>query len=113
MDTRKDRTTTCLTFQLIRRNQFFKLNEAVSLRTLHTKYGQKTFSLEGESIIPALDTLIERAAEMGVEQFVMGMAHRGRLNILANIWKSTQDIFGESKVKITIKNILTVMLSII
>jgi 2-oxoglutarate dehydrogenase E1 component len=56
-----------------------------------------TFSLEGgESIIPALDTLIEKAAEMGVEQFVMGMAHRGRLNILANIFgKSTQDIFGE------------------
>jgi 2-oxoglutarate dehydrogenase complex dehydrogenase (E1) component-like enzyme len=50
---------------------------------------------------------------MGVEQFVMGMAHRGRLN-MANIFgKSTQDIFGESKVKITIKNILTVMLSII
>jgi 2-oxoglutarate dehydrogenase E1 component len=76
-----------------------KLNEAVSFETfLHTKYiGQKRFSLEGgESIIPALDVLIERAAEMGVEQFVMGMAHRGRLNILANIFgKSTQDIFGE------------------
>jgi 2-oxoglutarate dehydrogenase E1 component len=65
MDTRKDRTTTCLTFQLIRRNQFFKLNEAVSLRTLHTKYGQKTFSLEGESIIPALDTLIEKSCRNG------------------------------------------------
>jgi 2-oxoglutarate dehydrogenase E1 component len=50
---------------------------------------------------------------MGVEQFVMGMAHRGRLNILANIFgKSTQDIFGEFEGKITIKNILTVMLSI-
>jgi 2-oxoglutarate dehydrogenase E1 component len=76
-----------------------KLNEAVAFESfLHTKYvGQKRFSLEGgESIIPALDTLIERAAEMGVEQFVMGMAHRGRLNILANIFnKSTQDIFGE------------------
>jgi 2-oxoglutarate dehydrogenase E1 component len=76
-----------------------KLNEAVSFENfLHTKYvGQKRFSLEGgESIIPALDTLIEKAAEMGVEQFVMGMAHRGRLNILANIFgKSTQDIFGE------------------
>ncbi|MCF8322648.1 MAG: 2-oxoglutarate dehydrogenase E1 component, partial [Flavobacterium sp.] len=65
---------------------------------LHTKYvGQKRFSLEGgESVIPALDALIERAAEKGVEQFVMGMAHRGRLNVLANIFgKSTQDIFGE------------------
>lgn len=76
-----------------------KLNEAVSFENfLHTKYvGQKRFSLEGgESIIPALDALIESAAEKGVEQFVMGMAHRGRLNILANIFgKPTQDIFSE------------------
>jgi 2-oxoglutarate dehydrogenase E1 component len=76
-----------------------KLNEAVSFENfLHTKYvGQKRFSLEGgESIIPGLDALIEAAAEKGVEQFVMGMAHRGRLNILANIFgKSTQDIFSE------------------
>jgi 2-oxoglutarate dehydrogenase E1 component len=76
-----------------------KLNEAVSFENfLHTKYvGQKRFSLEGgESIIPALAILIETAAEKGVEQFVMGMAHRGRLNILANIFgKSTQDIFSE------------------
>ena len=76
-----------------------KLNEAVSFENfLHTKYvGQKRFSLEGgESIIPALDALIETAAEKGVEQFVMGMAHRGRLNILANIFgKETQDIFSE------------------
>jgi 2-oxoglutarate dehydrogenase E1 component len=76
-----------------------KLNEAVSFENfLHTKYvGQKRFSLEGgESIIPALDALIENAAEKGVEHFVMGMAHRGRLNILANIFgKATQDIFSE------------------
>ena len=76
-----------------------KLNEAVSFENfLHTKYvGQKRFSLEGgESVIPALDALIEAAAEKGVEQFVMGMAHRGRLNVLANIFrKSTQDIFSE------------------
>ena len=76
-----------------------KLNEAVSFENfLHTKYvGQKRFSLEGgETIIPGLDALIEAAAERGVEQFVMGMAHRGRLNILANIFhKSTQDIFSE------------------
>jgi len=76
-----------------------KLNEAVSFENfLHTKYvGQKRFSLEGgESIIPALDALIEAAAEKGVQQFVMGMAHRGRLNVLANIFrKSTQDIFSE------------------
>ncbi|MCB9427105.1 MAG: 2-oxoglutarate dehydrogenase E1 component [Flavobacteriales bacterium] len=76
-----------------------KLNEAVTFENfLHTKYvGQKRFSLEGgESIIPALDELIERAAENGVEQFVMGMAHRGRLNVLANIFgKPSQDIFSE------------------
>ncbi len=76
-----------------------KLNEAVSFENfLHTKYvGQKRFSLEGgESIIPALDALIEKAADMGVEQFVMGMAHRGRLNVLANIFgKPTKDIFSE------------------
>ena len=76
-----------------------KLNEAVSFENfLHTKYvGQKRFSLEGgESLIPALDALIEKAAEKGVEQFVMGMAHRGRLNVLTNIFgKPTQDIFSE------------------
>ncbi|TQM40790.1 2-oxoglutarate dehydrogenase E1 component [Flavobacterium branchiophilum] len=76
-----------------------KLNEAVSFENfLHTKYvGQKRFSLEGgESIIPGLDALIEAAADKGVEHFVMGMAHRGRLNVLANIFgKNTQDIFSE------------------
>lgn len=76
-----------------------KLNEAVSFENfLHTKYvGQKRFSLEGcEAAIPALDALIEGAADRGVEQFVMGMAHRGRLNVLANIFgKNTQNIFSE------------------
>ncbi|WP_047246413.1 2-oxoglutarate dehydrogenase E1 component [Maribacter thermophilus] len=76
-----------------------KLNQAVSFEAfLHTKYvGQKRFSLEGnESLIPALDVIVERAAEMGVEQFVMGMAHRGRLNVLTNIFgKSAKDIFSE------------------
>ncbi|MCO6174922.1 2-oxoglutarate dehydrogenase E1 component [Flavobacterium sp. NRK F10] len=82
-----------------KKNILKKLNEAVSFETfLHTKYvGQKRFSLEGcESAIPALDALIEAAAEKGVEQFVMGMAHRGRLNVLANIFgKNTQNIFSE------------------
>ncbi|WGF93739.1 2-oxoglutarate dehydrogenase E1 component [Aequorivita marisscotiae] len=76
-----------------------KLNEAVAFESfLHTKYvGQKRFSLEGgESLIPALDTLIESAAEKGVEEFVMGMAHRGRLSTLTNIFgKSAKDIFSE------------------
>ena len=76
-----------------------KLNEAVSFEGfLHTKYvGQKRFSLEGnESLIPALDAVVERAAALGVEQFVMGMAHRGRLNVLTNIFgKAAKDIFSE------------------
>ena len=76
-----------------------KLNEAVAFENfLHTKYvGQKRFSLEGgESLIPALDALIEKAAELGVEEFVMGMAHRGRLSTLTNIFgKSAKDIFSE------------------
>src|SRR5690554_219212 len=76
-----------------------KLNEAVSFENfLHTKYvGQKRFSLEGgESLIPALDALIENAAEKGVEEFVMGMAHRGRLSTLTNIFgKNAKDIFSE------------------
>ena len=76
-----------------------KLNEAVSFETfLHTKYvGQKRFSLEGgESLIPALDAVVEAAADQGVEEFVMGMAHRGRLNTLTNIFgKSSKDIFSE------------------
>jgi 2-oxoglutarate dehydrogenase E1 component len=56
-------------------------------RFLHTKYlGQKRFSLEGcETIIPLLDQLIEGAAVRGVEDITMGMAHRGRLNVLANV----------------------------
>jgi 2-oxoglutarate dehydrogenase E1 component len=82
-----------------KKNILKKLNEAVSFETfLHTKYvGQKRFSLEGcEAAIPALDALIERATDKGVEQFVMGMAHRGRLNVLANIFgKNTQNIFSE------------------
>lgn len=76
-----------------------KLNQAVGFENfLHTKYvGQKRFSLEGgESLIPALDAVIESAAEQGVEEFVMGMAHRGRLNTLTNIFgKSAKDIFSE------------------
>ncbi|MFC0603748.1 2-oxoglutarate dehydrogenase E1 component [Winogradskyella pulchriflava] len=76
-----------------------KLNQAVAFESfLHTKYvGQKRFSLEGnESLIPAVDAIIEKAADEGVKEFVMGMAHRGRLSTLTNIFgKSAKDIFSE------------------
>jgi len=76
-----------------------KLNEAVVFENfLHTKYlGQKRFSLEGgETTIPALDGIINHAAEFGVEEVAIGMAHRGRLNILANIMgKTYEQIFNE------------------
>jgi 2-oxoglutarate dehydrogenase E1 component len=64
---------------------------------LHTKYtGAKRFSLEGgESVIPMLDILTERAAELGVEEIVIGMAHRGRLNVMVNIMEmNVRQIFA-------------------
>jgi 2-oxoglutarate dehydrogenase E1 component len=67
-------------------------------RFLHTKYlGQKRFSLEGaETLIPMLEFVLDEAADDGVEEVVMGMAHRGRLNVLANILgKSYEQIFRE------------------
>jgi 2-oxoglutarate dehydrogenase E1 component len=74
-----------------------KLNEAVVFENfLHTKFlGQKRFSLEGgETTIPALDSIINKAAELGTQEVMIGMAHRGRLNILANIMgKSYESIF--------------------
>ncbi|PRY06078.1 2-oxoglutarate dehydrogenase E1 component [Pontibacter ummariensis] len=76
-----------------------KLNEAVVFENfLHTKFlGQKRFSLEGgETTIPALDAIIDRGSELGVEEVVIGMAHRGRLNVLANIMgKTYEQIFSE------------------
>jgi len=76
-----------------------KLNEGVMFeKFLHTKYiGQKRFSLEGgETTIPALDTIINTAADYDVQEVVIGMAHRGRLNILANIMgKTYSQIFSE------------------
>jgi len=76
-----------------------KLNEAVGFEAfLNTKFvGQKRFSIEGaESMIPALSIAIETASELGVKEVVMGMAHRGRLNVLSNIFGKTQrDIFSE------------------
>ena len=76
-----------------------KLNEAVVFENfLHTKYlGQKRFSLEGgETTIPALDAIINKGSELGVEEVMIGMAHRGRLNVLANIMgKTYEQIFNE------------------
>lgn len=76
-----------------------KLGKAVSFESfLGKKYvGQKRFSIEGgEALIPALDTIVQKGSDLGVEYFVMGMAHRGRLNTLTNIFqKRPQDIFSE------------------
>ena len=76
-----------------------KLNQAVLFENfLHTKFvGQKRFSLEGaEATIPALDAVCEFGADMGIKDFIIGMAHRGRLNILTNILhKKYEDIFSE------------------
>ncbi|MBP6976835.1 MAG: 2-oxoglutarate dehydrogenase E1 component [Bacteroidales bacterium] len=76
-----------------------KLTEAVGFeKFVHKKFpGQKRFSLEGgESLIPALDVLIEKGASLGIQEFVIGMPHRGRLNVLTNILgKSLQVVFSE------------------
>jgi 2-oxoglutarate dehydrogenase E1 component len=76
-----------------------KLNEAVVFENfLHKKFvGQKRFSLEGgENTIPALDAILRRGGELGVEAVAIGMAHRGRLNVLANILGKTYEyIFNE------------------
>ncbi|MCX6279030.1 MAG: 2-oxoglutarate dehydrogenase E1 component [Bacteroidetes bacterium] len=76
-----------------------KLAEGVLFeKFIHKKFpGQKSFSLEGvESLIPALETVIQHGAELGIEDFVIGMAHRGRLNVLGNIMhKPFTQIFSE------------------
>ncbi|RYY98186.1 MAG: 2-oxoglutarate dehydrogenase E1 component [Chitinophagaceae bacterium] len=82
-----------------RRRILEKLNQGVIFeKFLHTKYiGQKRFSLEGgETTIAALDAMINTGAEVGVKEVVIGMAHRGRLNVLANILgKTYEHIFSE------------------
>jgi 2-oxoglutarate dehydrogenase E1 component len=82
-----------------KRHLLHKLNQAsVFENFLHTKFvGQKRFSLEGlETLIPALDAVIQYGAELGVSEFILGMAHRGRLNVLANILgKTYEEIFKE------------------
>jgi len=72
---------------------------------LHKKYvGQKRFSLEGgESLIPMLDAVVQRSGVSGVKEIVVGMAHRGRLNVLVNIYgKNPRTLFGEFEGKIDV-----------
>ena len=87
-------------FSLEQKKQMLKkLNEAVAFESfIHTKYvGQKRFSLEGgEALIPALDALVEYGSILNIQEFVIGMAHRGRLNVLANIFKKPyKQVFKE------------------
>ena len=76
-----------------------KLTQAVVFENyLATKFvGQKRFSLEGgEALIPAMNTLMEHGAELGIQDYVIGMPHRGRLNVLTNIMNKTyKDVFTE------------------
>jgi 2-oxoglutarate dehydrogenase E1 component len=78
---------------------YIYLRNAVGFeKFIHRKFvGQKRFSLEGaETLVPALNSLIEKGSELGVEELTIGMAHRGRLNVLANVLQKTHDkIFKE------------------
>ncbi|WP_372776624.1 2-oxoglutarate dehydrogenase E1 component [Mangrovibacterium sp.] len=82
-----------------RKHIYYHLKVAVGFESyIHKKFvGQKRFSLEGaESLIPALDAVIEHGAELGIQEFILGMAHRGRLNVLSNIMGKPYDsIFKE------------------
>ncbi len=82
-----------------KRRVLMKLNQAETLEHfIHTKFlGQKRFSLEGgESLMPAMEAIIEECPELGIKQLVLGMAHRGRLNVLCNtLNKSYEEIFTE------------------
>jgi 2-oxoglutarate dehydrogenase E1 component len=82
-----------------KKNILWQLTAAEGLeRYLHTKYvGEKRFSLEGgDSLIPLLDDLVQQGGKAGVEETIIGMAHRGRLNVLVNLLgKSPRDLFQE------------------
>ena len=82
-----------------RKNVLWQLTAAEGLeRYLHTKYvGQKRFSLEGgDSMIPLLDEIVNRGGADGLRDMVIGMAHRGRLNVLVNtLGKAPQKLFAE------------------
>jgi 2-oxoglutarate dehydrogenase E1 component len=82
-----------------KKEMLYKLNEAVTFENfLGTKFlGQKRFSLEGaEALIPSMDSIIKNGADLGIEEFIIGMAHRGRLNVLTNIMeKNYKEVFSE------------------
>ncbi len=83
----------------VRKHIFYHLNIAAGFENfIHRKFvGQKRFSLEGtEGLIPALDAIIEHGVGLGIEEYVIGISHRGRLNVLANILKKPYEhIFKE------------------
>jgi 2-oxoglutarate dehydrogenase E1 component len=83
-------------FDAFRKHQILRRIYKAELfeKFLHTKFvGQKRFALEGgETAIPALDSFLEKCPELGVEEVVMGMAHRGRLSVLANILRKPFDV---------------------
>jgi 2-oxoglutarate dehydrogenase E1 component len=99
----RERFETCMTQTILQPDEqralLASLTRAEGIeRYLNTKYvGQKRFSLEGgETLIPMLDDLIQRAGEGGIHELVIGMAHRGRLNVLVNVLgKSPQELFSE------------------
>jgi len=97
---RMERTRNTPSFSVDQKKLMFeKLSQAVIFENfLGTKFlGQKRFSLEGaEAIIPALDSVIQKGSSLGIQEYIIGMAHRGRLNVLANIMKKTyKEIFFE------------------
>lgn len=92
-----------------RKNILWQLSAAEGLeRYLHTKYvGQKRFSLEGgDALIPLLDDLVQRGGVAGVEECIIGMAHRGRLNVLVNVLgKSPSVLFSEFEGKYDVNHL--------
>jgi len=92
-----------------RRNILWQLTAAEGLeRYLHTRYvGQKRFSLEGgDALIPMMDDLVQRGGTRGIEEMVIGMAHRGRLNMLVNILgKSPSQLFSEFEGKYDVNHL--------
>jgi 2-oxoglutarate dehydrogenase E1 component len=90
----ENRDNSLRTNAALHRDILRKLYEAETFENfLHTKYGGKRFSLEGgESLILALETIVQNCEKRGIKELVMGMAHRGRLNVLANIVNKPLDI---------------------